>query len=612
MARPRRALSLLVLLLLVAPGQAAPPDGPSFGGTLKEGEAQTFDVPAGPPKSFWWMVLEGGAGCDLDLRVDGGPVKGGKARAWSSALEGAHEELLVPADGKLKATVEHYGGATSTLSLRCTKVEPGKKLAAGATLDGRVAPGAAAFRLHEVPSTGTSFWRVTLAGPPDGDTDLDLQLLDAAGRSLGGSAGEGADESLVLAPSTKPRWVVVRGLGATCPYTLEAEVIGDGAPRLDLDPRAATIEPGEEQFFRLRTSKAGVVIVSLAGPQADGVDLDLEVWGPDGYHRTSAAEDAREEIAINGARRGDYLVRVVAPDETSRGDYTLKAEPLEVSRLAARDPATIKHGPRTWGLYVGIAAYGEDVGELTYTAFDALSVYQTLREVGDGDARRSVVLLDELARREDVVSALRTIAARADEDDTFVFFFSGHGGNDAEDGARGDRKDEQDGGDEYLVCQDSTSQDGAGDLIDDDLAGLLDGLKCRTQLLIIDACYCGGLAELVDREGRWGLFSSLETQESSEAPTLKGGLMTSLVHRALRGEADADRDGEVTTAELSAFVLRIQPGLCPTCLTEVGATAKTCRGCGEPLEGENQRQVAVVADRLASPAVLSRPPKAPR
>lgn len=610
MAWPRRALSLVLVLLgapfLVGPGRAAPPDGPSFGGSLKEGESQAFDVPPGGPKSFWWMVLEGGAGCDLDLRVDGGPAKGGKGRSWSSASEGAHEELLVPADGKLKATVEHYGGATSTLSLRCTKVEPSKKLAAGATLDGQVAPGAAAFRLHEVPSTGASFWRVTLAGPPDGETDLDLQLLDAAGRSLGGSAGEGADESLVLAPSTKPRWVVVHGLGATCPYTLEAEAIGEGAPRLDLDPRTATIEPGEEQLFRLRTSKAGVVIVSLNGPEK--VDLDLEVWGPDGYHRASAAEDAHEEIAINGAKKGDYLVRVVSPDETSRGEFTLKAEPLELSRLAANG----KPGPVTWGLFVGIAAYGEDVGELTYTAFDALSVYQTLREVGDGDARRSVVLLDELAKRADVVNALKTIAARADEDDTFVLYYSGHGGNDAEDGARGDRKDEQDGGDEYLVCQDSTSADGAGDLIDDDLAALLDTLKCRTQLLVIDACYCGGLAELIDEDGRWGLFSSLETQESSEAPTLKRGLMTSIVMRGLRGEADADGDGKVTTAELSAFVLRIQPNLCPTCLTEVGPTAKTCRGCGEPLSGENQRQVAVVADRLAAPAVLSRPRKAPR
>ncbi len=604
MAWPRRALTLLVLALLVAPGRAAPPDGPSFGGTLKEGESQTFDVPAGGAKSFWWMVLEGGAGCDLDLRVDGGPVKSGKGRSWSSASEGGHEELLVPADGKLRATVEHYGGATSTLSLRCTKVEPGKRLAAGAALDGRVALGAAAFRLHEVPTTGASFWRVTLAGPEG--TDLDLQLLDAAGRSLGGSAGEGPDESLVLAPSTKPRWVVVHGLGATCPYTLEAEAIGEGAPRLDLDPRTATIEPGEEQFFRLRTSKAGVVIVSLAGPER--TDLDLEVWGPDGYHRASAAEDAREEIAVNGAKKGDYLVRVLSPDETSRGEFTLKAEPLELSRLAA----TGKPGPVTWGLYVGIAAHGEDVGELTYTSFDALSVYQTLREVGDGDARRSVVLLDELARREDIVAAFKTIAARADEDDTFVFYYSGHGGNDAQDAARGDRKDEEDGGDEYLVCQDSTSQDGAGDLIDDDLAVLLDSLKCRTQLLVIDACYCGGLAELVDKDGRWGLFSSLETQESSEAPTLKGGLMTSLVHRGLRGEADDDKDGRVTTAELSAFVLKIQPGLCPTCLTEVGPTAKTCRGCGEPLSGENQRQVAVVADRLAAPAVLSRPPKAAR
>lgn len=609
MAHPSRTIGVATgaaALLAMAAAVAGPPDPPRFGGKLAEGEQTTLDLPAGAKGTFWRVVLEGGRGMDLDLRVARAkPAK--DERAWSSATDGSHEEVLVPAHEALKATIEHFGGKTSDYSLRLTAVTAAAKLGLGKAVAGEAGQGPSAFQVHEVPPS-TKFTLVSLAPTVEAEgLDLDLLLHDAAFKLTNVSAGEAAEEQLVLSPSARTRWLVVHAAAGHAGYELSWEAVGEDAKRLALDePATATLEADAEVFFRLKTTKPGIVTVRLEGPK--GKDLDLRVYGPDGYYRESLAEDADEEISINGARRGDYLVHVVGGDPETTGDFTLQVEQLDVSRLAQNG----KGGPRTWGLFVGIAAY-EGVDALTYTASDALTVYHCLRQVGDADPKRSVVLLDELARKKDVVGALETIAARADEDDTFVFYYSGHGGNDLVDGERDDPKDEEDGGDEYLVCQDSGAEGADGDISDDELKGLLQRIKCRTQLLVIDACHSGGLAEVVEREGQWALFSSLETQVSSEALSKKNGLMTHLVVEGLEGAADADHDGRVTAAELGAHIERLQPALCPTCQATLGEKARRCRACGEALTGENQRQVPVITSKLAGEVVLSRPPKrAPR
>ncbi|MCO5169944.1 MAG: caspase family protein [Planctomycetes bacterium] len=588
-----RAAGLVVVLALLAAAQ----DRPSFKGELKPGGSQAFPLPAAA-KGFWRLVLEAeAAGADLDLRV----VSDGRALAVSRG-EGGDEEVLVAALKGLRAVVDHVDGPRTAFSLRLEPVAPGRKLVLGKSTAGEVDAARAPFAVHELPATGTKFCAVSLeaAGAGEG-VDLDLYVYDQAWRLLTSSTGEEADEEVVLSPGREARWVVVRAWEGRAAYALSAAPLGEDARRLGTDETVkGTLERGGARFFRLRTTQPGIVTVRLEGPKDQ--DLDLHVFGPDGYYRESIDEDSQEEVAINGAKRGDYLVRVSGGDDAARGDFTLTTERLDLTKLAPHG----RGGSKTWGLFVGIAAY-EEVDKLTYTAGDALSVYQLLCAVGQAERSRSIVLLDELARRRDLVKALEEIAARADEDDVFVFFFSGHAGNDAPDGARGDPKDEEDGGDEYLVCFDSNDEGHSGDLIDDDLKVLLDKIKCKQQFIFLDACHSGGFAELIDREGRYGCFSSLESQTSTEALALKKGLLTAILLRGLSGEADADGDGKVTLGELSAFVERVQPNTCGACQDALTPEMTRCRGCGEDLTQPDARQIPVIVDRAGADVVLTTP-----
>lgn len=603
MPRPSpRACTLAALLVGLALSPqvgvgAPPPEGASFSGRVGQGGEERFPLPAAP-RGFWRVVLEGDvAGVDLDLRVE---VAG--KRVAGSRGEEASEEVLVPASEDLAAIVDHHDGPASGFTLRCEPVAAGKRLGPGKQVEGRGDADGAPWAIHELPPASARFHLLTLEAPGAAEgVDLDLHVYDAAWKELARSTEEACDEQVVLSPSRAARWVVVRAWAGATSYTLSATPLGDDARRLGTaEALRSTLEPDGERYFRLRTSQAGIVTVRLEGP-ADQ-DFDLQVFGPDGYYRESVAADAMEELAVNGARRGEYLVRVYAGGEGAGGDFTLATERLDVSKLQANG----RGGSKVWGLFVGIASY-EEVDDLTYTCGDALSIYQQLCATGQGDRRRSIVLLDELARRQDVVGALEEIARRADDDDVFVFFYSGHGGNDAPDGARGDPKDEADGGDEYLVCYDSSSSGTAGDLIDDDLRALLDAIPCRQQVLLLDACHAGGFAELIDREGRYGCFSSLESQTSTEALSLKKGLLTAIIIRALDGEADADGDGKVTLAELGAFVERVQPNTCPSCQAELAPAHDRCRGCGADLAGPDARQVPVIVDRLGGDLILSEP-----
>jgi hypothetical protein len=580
--------------LIAAPGPAAP--GP-FTGQLGEGEHKDFDLPTAA-RQYWYLSLAGAEGSDLDLRVACGE------RRWASRGESAFEELLVPADRGMKATIEHFGGQPSQFELTVTPVLPGKKLALGKPVDGQANSEEARFQVHELPPTD-DFTKLALASSGGKGTDLDLYVYDKDWKLLQSSTGDEADETCILSPSPKKRFAVVKAWQGTGAYTLGLDAVAADARRLGDTPLLGKVAAGGAQWFRLRTTQPGVVTIHLDGPAND--DLDLAVYGPDGYSRKSVASDANEEIAINGARRGDYLIGVYPGDEKSSGEFTITKEDLALSRLAANGNG----GSKVWGLFVGIAAY-EEVNNLTYTPKDALSVYQTMRSLGQVDSRHSIVLLDEAAKRADIVRALETIAARADEDDTFVFFFSGHGGNDAKDGTHNDRKDEADGVDEYLVCQDSNGSNQDGDLIDDDLQKLLDAIPCKKQLLLFDACFCGGFAEVVDRDGRYALLSSLETQTSNEAAGLKAGLMTALINKGLEGEADEDKDGKVTVGELSAYIERVQPNTCPGCQATLTPQMHTCPECGEALSGDNARQIPVIASKLDAGFVLTDPGKRQR
>ena len=182
---------------------------------------------------------------------------------------------------------------------------------------------------------------------------------------------------------------------------------------------------------------------------------------------------------------------------------------------------------------------------LPNTDADARELYDSLRAAGLLHPA-SRLLTNEQATTKNVADAFARAAAAAGPNDTFLFFFSGHG----------DQVDvpasaaELDGRAETIELYDAA-------MTDAELAPLFAGVRGRMSIVVIDACYAGGFRSLVDRPNVMGLFSSEEDLTSLVATRFKaGGFLSYFLRAGLAGEADDDGDRIVTAGELSTYVRR--------------------------------------------------------
>lgn len=145
---------------------------------------------------------------------------------------------------------------------------------------------------------------------------------------------------------------------------------------------------------------------------------------------------------------------------------------------------------RLYALLVGIDAYPPPIPALSGCVNDVTGFAEVLRERVGADALDLVVLADGEATRSAVTTHLSDHLGRATAQDVAVFYFSGHGSQQATPeelwSIEPDRRNET------LVCVDSRSP-GSWDLADKELAGLLHGISasgCHT-LVVLDCCHSG-------------------------------------------------------------------------------------------------------------------------
>jgi hypothetical protein len=145
---------------------------------------------------------------------------------------------------------------------------------------------------------------------------------------------------------------------------------------------------------------------------------------------------------------------------------------------------------RLYALLVGIDAYPPPIPALSGCVNDVTAFAEVLRDRVGADALDLVVLSDDEATRSAVTTHLSDHLGRATAQDVAVFYFSGHGSQQATPEElwpiEPDRRNET------LVCVDSRSPD-SWDLADKELAGLLHGISasgCHT-LVVLDCCHSG-------------------------------------------------------------------------------------------------------------------------
>ncbi|GAB3884185.1 caspase family protein [Terrabacter terrigena] len=145
---------------------------------------------------------------------------------------------------------------------------------------------------------------------------------------------------------------------------------------------------------------------------------------------------------------------------------------------------------RLYALLVGIDAYPAPIPTLSGCVNDVAGMAGLLRErVGDA-ALDLVVLTDADATRSAVAERCADHLGRAGPEDVALFYYSGHGSQQATPEELWDL--EPDHRNETLVCVDSRTE-GSWDLVDKELAGLLQAIAssgCHT-LVVLDCCHAG-------------------------------------------------------------------------------------------------------------------------
>ena len=259
---------------------------------------------------------------------------------------------------------------------------------------------------------------------------------------------------------------------------------------------------------------------------------------------------SRSVVELNLTETGRYRVTATSYAHAEIGTYrlTVNTEAASSTSGGGTFAGGSRSGGRTYGIFAGISDYPGTGNDLDFTADDALRVRDALIRGGGMRPEDAVTLTDADATIANVERALEDIASRAGPDDTFVFFYSGHG--DRLERAAGPTMSDPDGLDETIVLYD-------GQMRDDELRNLFEQIQAGTTLLFLDSCFSGGFAkDMISVPGRMGMFSSEEDVTSQVAVKFRAGGYLSIFLDEAIGDALADEngDGSVTAIELSEYV----------------------------------------------------------
>ncbi|MDD5656577.1 MAG: caspase family protein [Elusimicrobia bacterium] len=357
-------------------------------------------------------------------------------------------------------------------------------------------------------------------------------------------------------------------------------------PRLELAEiklARGVVRAGEPTALSVRVRTAG------AGT-AEGVRAALELGSPEIFMSGDAvaqlgrlapgqSKSAEFEFFVKKRYQGEGWLPIYLALTEAKGRYGAPARGLELAlgrgapasrvfSVSASDEAELedvdvpprsrmRRDPKAYAVVVGIEKY-RDIPAVEFAERDARAVYDYLTKAMGFDPRNVAFLADERATRTDVETALGPwLKDRAGPDSRIFVYYSGHGAPDPVTG------------DAYLVPYDGspnyvrTKAIGLRDLY----ASLAD-LPARDITVVMDSCFSGaggrsflarGARPLVNVKlavpgGKLVVISAAQGEQiSTYYPETQHGLLTYFLLKGLRGEADADRNGRVTTAELFAF-----------------------------------------------------------
>ncbi|MBI2375730.1 MAG: caspase family protein [Deltaproteobacteria bacterium] len=187
---------------------------------------------------------------------------------------------------------------------------------------------------------------------------------------------------------------------------------------------------------------------------------------------------------------------------------------------------------------------------LRFAEKDAQDLANVLRRLGRVSPENSLLMLGddaEALRRVILKTNVKLRTAPSAEGDALILYYSGHA--------------------------DATGLHlGSATLPYEELKALVEGSPAKVRLLIVDSCHSGGITAIkgavpaepfaihidhrLEAEGLAIITSSSGSEDAQESVDLRASFFTHHFVTALRGAADADRDGRISLNEAYAYAYR--------------------------------------------------------
>jgi WD40 repeat protein len=328
----------------------------------------------------------------------------------------------------------------------------------------------------------------------------------------------------------------------------------------ELPPVVTILDPAGGIEVTAPTVKVRVNVRSPSGKpvtrvwaKVDGQPIESRAaeYVPADFQTPDAARDFERNLEVP-LPPGDHIIEAIAE---VAGRVSTPAR-ITVKRKTQAPPTT----HQLFALVVGIAEYAKPEYKLSFADDDARAFATFLR--GQKGKSFSAVEVRELVNERASLTALlegfQWLADSVGPDDTAVVFFAGHGVNVREYF--------------FLPYDADLSKPVVSMLSQSQLQGVLSGLSGRV-LLFLDTCRAGSvfggsddeqrrrvdvtalLNSLIHSQRGLVVFSAAQGREvSQERPDWSHGAFTKALLEALQGAADANRNGEITIAELDSYL----------------------------------------------------------
>jgi hypothetical protein len=221
----------------------------------------------------------------------------------------------------------------------------------------------------------------------------------------------------------------------------------------------------------------------------------------------------------------------------------------------------IKSNMKVWMVIVGIADYKYPTyfNPLQYADDDATDVYDFYKKPEGGSLPDSQIkiLIDKDATRDNILNAINSIYAKANDNDAIIFYFSGHGDKDAF----------------YTHEYNGNIRNRNGLLLHKELREVFEKSKAKYKYIIADACHVGNLAdtginqpsgsskgtfyEAFERSSKgFVMLLSCKSDENSREYEgyIRHGIFTYFLLEGLKGKCDVNKDLVISVIELYEYV----------------------------------------------------------